>query len=143
MKKSWKLKLGIVIFLMVICGCTIVYFLYYRQQNMTLNGMLQSYIEDYNVEEQLNDGSAIITVQAPDFSQLILKVSGEVDYQDVSDIDLANAVKENPELVKQYTMSVEKLDKENIEKAFSSQIAYELLIQAIEQSGENVEEEGQ
>lgn len=101
--------------------------------------MLQNYVEDYNVVEQLEDGNTIITVQAPDFSQIILKMSNEVDYQNISVTDLINAVKENPKLVKEYTISVKNLDEENVEKAFSSQIAYELLIQAIEQSEEGEE----
>lgn len=139
MKKYWKIILGIGMLFLLICVCIIAFFLHQKRQNMTVNEMLQNYVEDYNVVEQLEDGNTIITVRAPDFSQIILKMSNEVDYQSISLTDLINAVKENPELVKEYIISVENLDEENVEKAFSSQIAYELLIQAIEQSEEGEE----
>lgn len=123
--------------LFVLIGvCIIVFFVHQKRQNITVNEMLQEYAGDYNVEEQLEDGRTIITIQAPDFSQIVLKISNEIDYQNISVTDLKKAVKENPELIKEYTISLKNLDEENIKKAFSSQIAYELLIQAIERSEE-------
>ena len=123
--------------LFVLIGvCIIVFFVHQKRQNITVNETLQEYAGDYNVEEQLEDGRTIITIQAPDFSQIVLKISNEIDYQNISVTDLKKAVKENPELIKEYTISLKNLDEENIKKAFSSQIAYELLIQAIERSEE-------
>ena len=96
--------------------------------------MLQDYVKDYKIEEQLDDGSAIIKLKAPDFCGIIIRMSDDIDYQDISLKDLANAVNNNPELVKDYIISVEKINEESIEKAFLSQISYELIIHAIEES---------
>lgn len=105
-----------------------------KEQEITLSEMLQDYVKDYKIEEQLDDGSAIIKLKAPDFCGIIIRMSDDIDYQDISLKDLANAVNNNPELVKDYIISVEKINEESIEKAFLSQISYELIIHAIEES---------
>lgn len=136
-KLKKRIKLIIIVFvLLVICACVILFFGVQRRDDLTVSEMLQSHIGDYRVEEELKDGNIIITFQAPDFSRLVIKMQKQIDYQDISTTDIEKVIEENPELVKEYRISVEKLDKENIEKAFSNQIAYEMLIQAIEQSGE-------
>lgn len=137
MKRKYKFKwLFGILFFFVICVCIIAFVFWYGQRNMTLDELLQSYTKDYTIEEQLEDGRVAISFEAPDFSVLIQKMSEDFNYQDISVPDLANMIKENPDLVKEYNIFVEKLDEESIENAFSSQIAYELLIQAIKGSKE-------
>ena len=77
-----------------------------KEQEITLSEMLQDYVKDYKIEEQLDDGSAIIKLKAPDFCGIIIRMSDDIDYQDISLKDLANAVNNNPELVKDFIISV-------------------------------------
>lgn len=118
-----------------------IFFLYNSKQDMTIDELLQDYIEDYKINEQTEDGTQTISIKAPDFVQILSQNMNEFDYETISVTELANLVEDNSDLVKEYTIEVENLDEEHIKEALLSQISYDLLVESILESKEvgNVE----
>lgn len=108
----------------------------YKGQNdkMKVNKILGKYTKEYDVGEKTEDGKTVITLEAPDFTSIFWEKAGMFDYENISPRELEKLAKENQEQIKEYTIFVENIDKDSITEALASQISYELLVKAIEQS---------
>ena len=63
-------------------------------------------------------------------------MTDDFDYEKISIKDINNEIKKKTTTMKDYTLSVKKLDEETIIESLSSQISYELLMQSIEKAVE-------
>ena len=84
------------------------------------------------VTTELDDGTVSVSLSAPDYTALLeLLIENGLDEELTIEL-LAEAAKDNPDAVKEYTFIVESSDDEAIREALLEQIAYEMLILAME-----------
>ena len=80
----------------------------------------------------LEDGTVSVSLYAPDYTALLeLLVENDLDEELTIEM-LDEAAKDNPDAVKEYIFIVESSDDETIREALLEQIAYEMLILAME-----------
>ena len=80
----------------------------------------------------LDDGTVSVTLTAPDYSAIIQHLVENGVTGDVTVEMLDEAAKDNPGSVKEYSFVAESIEEEAIQNALMEQIAYELLIIAME-----------
>ena len=80
----------------------------------------------------LEDGTVLVTLTAPDYSAIIQHLAENGVTGDVTVEMLDEAAKDNPGSVKEYSFVAESTEEEAIQNALMEQITYELLIIAME-----------
>lgn len=96
---------------------------------------------DYTIVSENDDGSVIVSLMAPDYAQLIQTILTEDSDAEISVESLSDAIKDYPEAVKEYIISVNTTDEDAVKAVFTDQIAKELAITAISRA-ESKEEWG-
>lgn len=135
MIKRKKIIIVFIIFIIGI-GSVIGIFIWQNQKEVTIDEILHEYVKDYSVISQQENGETEIVVEAPDFTDILSDMTDDFDYEKISIKDINNEIKKKTTTMKDYTLSVKKLDEETIIESLSSQISYELLMQSIEKAVE-------
>ena len=143
MIKRKKIIIVFIIFIIGI-GSVIGIFIWQNQKEVTIDEILHEYVKDYSVISQQENGETEIVVEAPDFTDILSDMTDDFDYEKIDDFDyekisikdINNEIKKKTTTMKDYTLSVKKLDEETIIESLSSQISYELLMQSIEKAVE-------
>lgn len=88
------------------------------------------FAKDYVVVSTTEDNKSLISVTAPDFSSIVVKLSEEG--KQITEKELKRIVSENASETKEYTFSVDNTeDREEVEHVFLEQISYELMLDAV------------
>ena len=140
MIKRKKIIIVFIIFIIGI-GSVIGIFIWQNQKEVTIDEILHEYVKDYSVISQQENGETEIVVEAPDFTDILSDMTDDFDYEKISIKDINNEIKKKTTTMKDYTLSVKKLDEETIIESLSSQISYELLMQSIEKAVETENDE--
>ena len=135
MIKRKKIIIVFIIFIIGI-GSVIGIFIWQNQKEVTIDEILHEYVKDYSVISQQENGETEIVVEAPDFTDILSNMTDDFDYEKISIKDINNEIKKKTTTMKDYTLSVKKIDEETIIESLSSQISYELLMQSIEKAVE-------
>ena len=126
MKKN--VIIGVVAVFIVIATFTTVILI--NQDTISINDICWENVTNMNVME-LEDGSVKVTLTAPDFVSLVKLLDGE--YNDtVTSKNIAKAVKNNPECVKEYVFTSSSSLEADIKSALMEQISYELTASTLE-----------
>lgn len=88
-------------------------------------------VEDYETTI-LEDGTVSVSLYAPDYTALLELLVENGVAEELTVEMLTEAAEDNPDAVKEYTFVVESSDDESIREKLLEQIAYEMLILAME-----------
>lgn len=110
----------------------------------TFDDLLNSYVSNYKMLEENDDGTTTIEITAPDFEEIIKILSKTDNIENVDSELLLKTIKDHPDCQKNYKIFVEKNNIQEIEKKFLQQVSYELIVSAMERidlnKGEGAEE---
>lgn len=123
-KKTISVMLVFIMLISLLCGCG------KKTEKEKMRELISDYSSKYT-EISHDNRSYKIEIQAPDFATIIESHSADTS-SSLSTSDLKKAIKEMPECSKVYTISVNSLDEAEIETAFINQVAFDLVVQAIQ-----------
>lgn len=98
-------------------------------KTMLVEDYCWSEVTEYEVEETNEDGTATVSVSAPDFCQLAEMLMGEEKV--VTEEALLDAMMNTSVDTRIYSIRVEDTTEEVVKEAFYEQVVYELIIEAI------------
>lgn len=125
-----RFKQMAIVVLVVVClsGCTAKSS---AEENVQLDEMLQKYSSEYVAAQENDEGGYEVTVVAPDFT-VIAKTVIEDGAPEIT-VELLEEVIQNADVEnKIYHFTVDELTDDSVRSAFNNQVAYDLLIAAIE-----------
>ena len=102
-----------------------------KGDNEGIKEYCQKYVSDYKILEEKEEGEIVVSVTAPDFSNIVEAIVNE-GKENIEIEDIEKAVKDNPDCEKKYVFSVCSEEKEEIEEKFFEKLSEELIIDAIQ-----------
>lgn len=91
----------------------------------------EKYVSEYEVIEEKENGSIMVSVNAPDFKNIAEAIMAENGENDITVNDIEKIVNEYPDYKKEYKFWVDANEKDEVEKGFLSEISEELIVDAI------------
>ncbi len=94
-------------------------------QSISITENCWEYVTDCQIIEQDN-GTVSVTLTAPDYVQLVAQIAEETTGRVTAEM-IAEAVKNSPQMVKEYSFVAKTGEDEDVKVALIEQISYELL----------------
>lgn len=96
-----------------------------EEKMISLQDSCWKYVTDQQTTE-LDDGSILVTLTAPDYSAIIEQLSNRKD-ENITNAMLIEAPSAYPNYIKEYTLTVDSADEASVKQALLDQIACELV----------------
>ena len=99
-----------------------------------LKQYFSSFSAEYTVLEENDDGSFLLSVDAPDFSKIIIEETRDLPEGSIKDIDrtaLSQMVKDHSDYVTVYEFEVPSLDSNEIQNKFFDTVTHKMLADTI------------
>lgn len=97
----------------------------------------EQYVSQYEVLENGDNDTIIVSVTAPDFGGIVKKIVSESDNKEVTFGSIKKKIEENPKCIKKYSFSVNRVNNDEIKDAFFRELSKDLIICAIKNSNNN------
>lgn len=97
----------------------------------------EQYVSQYEVLENGNDDTIMVSITAPDFGVIVKKIVSESDNKEVTIGSIKKKIEENPECIKKYSFSVNRENNDEIKDAFLRELSKDLIVDAIKNSKYN------
>lgn len=118
--------IGLSIVMLLSCGIS------KKEDNSNaLKKYCEKYVSEYEIIEEKENGSIMVTVNAPDFKSITEVIMAEKGENDITVNDIEKIINEYPDYKKEYKFWVDADEKDEIEKGFLNEISEELIVEAI------------
>ncbi|MGN0408912.1 MAG: hypothetical protein ACI4E3_00745 [Candidatus Fimousia sp.] len=114
--------------LVILSSCGI-----FRDENdsKSMKKYCEKYVSEYKVMEKKDNGSVMISVNAPDFKRMLEVIIEENEEKDITVDDIEKVAKKYPDYKKEYKFWVDTEEDDEIKKAFLNEVSKELIVEAI------------